>query len=573
MIPESISRRVEQWMAHDDETKREIERLREENPQELLEAFSQDLTFGTGGMRGIMGLGPNRINSHTIRLATIGLAQHLLNQYPQQELRVAIAYDTRHESDTFALVAAYTLTAHGIRVYLYQGPRPTPQLSHTIRALRCHAGIVLTASHNPKEYNGYKVYGRDGGQIVSPEDAQIMERVAQIRQQPVQLAPSDPSLIVAVDQQLDEAYINTLLQTIRRPQAIATTAGLPIVYTPIHGAGVAILPSLLQRAGFTNVHTLAAQRTPSGSFPTVQSPNPEEPTAMALACAKAAELGAVLVLGTDPDADRVGAYVRNGYGLLQRLDGNQIAVLLAHYILETTPADRLQSHSYIVRTIVTTPMLDLLAGDYGVETRHVLTGFKYIASTIAQEEQQMPPRHFLFGAEESHGYLATTDIRDKDAMQSALLLCEMAAYYHAQGKTPLDVLYELYAKYGAFASALKSITLKGSKGQQEVQRRMQRLRQAPPTTIDGQAIKAYYDYASRTCTYANGTQEAIAPPTSDVLQFQTEDVLVTVRPSGTEPKIKYYISLRAPYTSPEDLAVLQQRAEQLLEDFAADTAP
>ncbi|PIE84231.1 MAG: phosphoglucomutase [Bacteroidia bacterium] len=572
MIPESIRSSVEQWMAYDDATRRAIEHLVAENPQELQEAFCDNLAFGTGGMRGLMGVGPNRINPHTVRQATVGLARHLRQQHPQRELRVAVAYDTRHQSESLARTAAEVLTAHGVRVYLYHGPRPTPQLSYTVRALHCQAGIVITASHNPKEYNGYKVYGQDGGQIVAPEDAQIMEHVARCRREDAPLPPADPSLITPIDGQLDEAYINALLSTLRRPEAVAAHPALPVVYTPIHGAGASMLPALLRRAGFTGVHTLAAQQSPDGAFPTVQSPNPEEPTAMALACQKAEELGATLVLGTDPDADRLGAYVRNAQGQLQRLDGNQIAVLLAHYLLQSQPPSD-GSPAYIVRTIVTTPMLDLLAADHGLPTLRVLTGFKYIASVMAREQRQHPTRRFLFGAEESHGYLATTEVRDKDALQSAMLLCEMAAHHHARGENLMDVLHGLYARHGAFVSALRSITLTGSQGQREVQRRMRQLREKPPASLGGEALIARYDYASGLCARADGTQEKIDLPPSDVLQFQTEHATITVRPSGTEPKMKYYISLRGPYTGHEGLAALQRSAERLLEDFAQRDAP
>ncbi len=571
-IPESVRTRVEEWLSYeyDSRTREDVQWLMEHNVPALLDAFGCDLEFGTGGLRGIMGVGPNRINIYTVRRTTVGLGHYLREVYgTTQEVRVAIAYDSRNESIRFAEETASVLADMGFRVYLYASVRPTPQLSFTVRNLRCHAGVVITASHNPKEYNGYKVYWRDGGQVTPPHDGRIMEAIRQATGTHSTRKAVEGGCIIRLDAEFDEPYVSALLSSMHHPECVAAQREMGIVYTPIHGAGGGIVPGLLRRMGFNHVHLVTSQRDTDGNFPTVSSPNPEESAAMALAMEMGEAQGADLVLGTDPDGDRVGAYARNASGELVRLNGNQLAVLLAYYQMEWLKEQQGVVDPYLVRTIVTSPMLDALAASYGVRCEQVLTGFKYIAERIAAQEGHA---FFLFGGEESHGYLVGTDTRDKDAMQACALLAEMTAWAKCQGTTLVGLLEKLYAQYGYWYEMQHSLVRQGEAGRNEIAMRMQRLRDVPPTALAGEEITQILDYQLGQCSnLATGDVESIHLPKSNVLQLVTnQGSVLTVRPSGTEPKIKYYASVRGSYEGfAQSEAAQRLRAEMLVESLIA----
>ena len=571
-ISEDIMARVRAWLSYeyDKDTRERVQWLLENDPVTLRESFSRDLEFGTGGMRGIMGVGPNRLNIYTVGRATQGLANYLRKNYPRvAELRVAIAYDCRNNSARFAEVAADTLAANGIRVFLYDSLRPTPQLSFTVRALSCHAGIVITASHNPKEYNGYKVYWGDGAQVVPPHDKGIITEVLALGNVEEVKHKGDSSLIVRVGQEMDEVYLSMLLSSALCSEKLSeSSAEMGIVYTPIHGTGGTLVPQALRRRGFKNVHVVTKQRDPDGNFSTVASPNPEEPSAMSMAVALAEETQAMLVLGTDPDADRIGMYARDAKGELVRFDGNQIAILLAYFVLEREQELKLsRTKRFMVRTIVTTPLLDDLAAAYKVEMRHVLTGFKYIAEEIAAREGKC---RFVMGAEESHGYLVGDKVRDKDAVQSALLLSEFAAWALARGTNLCEELQRLYAKYGYWKHAQRSLVRKGEDGQQEIVERMGRLRATPPLQLGEEKVVRVTDYLEgRTYNPQTGIEESKPSLHADVLEFETEGgSRLLVRPSGTEPKIKYYIMMRAPRFDATIEQELSMRIDAILDSLA-----
>ncbi len=571
-ISEDIMARVRAWLSYeyDKDTRERVQWLLENDPVTLRESFSRDLEFGTGGMRGIMGVGPNRLNIYTVGRATQGLANYLRKNYPRvAELRVAIAYDCRNNSARFAEVAADTLAANGIRVFLYDSLRPTPQLSFTVRSLSCHAGIVITASHNPKEYNGYKVYWGDGAQVVPPHDKGIITEVLALGNVEEVKHKGDSSLIVRVGQEMDEVYLSMLLSSPLCSEKLSeSSAEMGIVYTPIHGTGGTLVPQALRRRGFKNVHIVTKQRDPDGNFSTVASPNPEEPSAMSLAVSLAEETQAALVLGTDPDADRVGMYARDAKGELVRFDGNQIAILLAYFVLEREQELKLsRTKRFMVRTIVTTPLLDDLAAAYKVEMRHVLTGFKYIAEEIAGREGKF---RFVMGAEESHGYLVGDKVRDKDAVQSSLLLSEFAAWALARGTNLCEELQRLYAKYGYWKHAQRSLVRKGEEGQQEIVERMGRLRATPPLQLGEEKVVRVTDYLEgRTYNPQTGVEESKPSLHADVLEFETEGgSRLLVRPSGTEPKIKYYIMMRAPRFDAKIEQELSMRIEAILDSIA-----
>ena len=571
-ISEEIMARVRAWLSYeyDKDTRERVQWLLENDLVTLQESFSGDLEFGTGGMRGIMGVGPNRLNIYTIGRATQGLANYLQKNYPTvAELRVAIAYDCRNNSARFAEVAADTLAANGIRVFLYESLRPTPQLSFTVRTLSCHAGIVITASHNPKEYNGYKVYWGDGAQVVPPHDKGIIDEVRGLENVEAVKHKGDPSLIVRIGREIDEVYLSTLLDSpFCREKLSEAATEMGIVYTPIHGTGATLIPQVLRRRGFKNVHVVTKQRDPDGDFKTVVSPNPEEPSAMSLAVALAEETQATLVLGTDPDADRVGVYARDAKGELVRFDGNQIAILLAYFVLEREQElKRPRSKRFMVRTIVTTPLLDALAQAYKVEMRHVLTGFKYIAEEIAASEGKC---RFVMGAEESHGYLVGDKVRDKDAVQSCLLLAEFAAWALAHGTNLCEELQRLYAKYGYWKHAQRSLVRKGDEGKREIEERMRLLRTTPLTMLGEEKVVRVTDYLAGRA-YNPQNQEEYAKPVlhADVMEFETEGgSRLLVRPSGTEPKIKYYLGMRAPRFDAQVETTLTARIEQIFNTIA-----
>ncbi len=543
---------VNTWLNdnYDIETKNEIRRLMAEDQNELNESFYRTLEFGTGGLRGIMGVGPNRMNKYTVAAATQGLANYMKKNFPATELKVAVAHDSRNNSRFFAEVTAQVMAANGIHCYLFEDLRPTPELSFAVRHLHCQAGVMVTASHNPKEYNGYKAYWDDGGQIVPPHDKAIIAEVnavtslSQIRWE----GNSDKIQIIGKD--VDDVYLDKILALSVNPEAIRRHHDLNIVYTPLHGTGITMVPKALEMYGFTNVTVLESQRTPDGNFPTVASPNPEEKSAMELAIRKADEIGADLVLATDPDADRVGIAVRNDHGEMELFNGNMTGSLLVYHLLSQWQKNgRLTGKEFTVKTIVTTELIRAIAESFNVECFDVLTGFKYIAEKIKEQVGHT----FIVGGEESYGYLVGDFVRDKDAVSACCMIAELAACLADEGKTLYTQLKELYVKYGFYKEELLSITKKGQSGAAEIQKMMADFRSCPPKAINGSEVTKVIDYKASTATSSDGAVTTIKLPKSDVLQFFTADgTKVTVRPSGTEPKIKFYFGAKEPLANIAD---------------------
>jgi phosphoglucomutase len=533
------------WLTgnYDQATKDEITRLQQENPNELIESFYRNLEFGTGGLRGIMGVGTNRINKYTIGMATQGYANYLRKSFPGQEVRVAIAHDSRNNSRFFAETTANVFAANGIKVFLFQSLRPTPELSFAIRYLHCQGGVVCTASHNPKEYNGYKAYWDDGGQLVPPHDKNVITEVEKIAGIDEVKWGGGEMNITMIGKDLDEAYIAMVRNLSVYPEVIERQHNLRIVYTPIHGTGIKLVPEVLQRFGFTNVHVVDEQATPDGNFPTVIYPNPEESEAMSIGLRKAQLIDADILLGTDPDADRVGIGVKDKKGQWVLMNGNQTAVLAFNYMIEARKAKGIAGQNdMVVKTIVTTDLIDEIARRNGVKCYNVLTGFKYIAELIKEKESV---ENYVIGGEESYGLMIGSQIRDKDAVSAVALLCEMAAYEKDKGKTLYDKLIELYAQYGFYKESLISITKKGMNGQKEIADMMSAYRSHPPATINGSPVVELLDYELRMGkSPTSGESWPIELPQSNVLQFILADgSKISARPSGTEPKIKFYFSV------------------------------
>lgn len=533
------------WLSekYDEETRKEVRRLMEEDPAELTESFYRTLEFGTGGLRGIMGVGSNRMNKYTVGAATQGLANYLKKNYPNTDLKVVVSHDSRNNSRFFAEVTAQVMAANGIHCYLFEDLRPTPELSFAVRHLHCHAGVMVTASHNPKEYNGYKVYWTDGGQIVPPHDKGIIDEVNAVTSVEQIRWHGNDELVQIISSEVDDAYLTRIKALTLSPEAIRRRHDLNIVYTPLHGTGITMVPKALEMFGFTNVTVLESQRTPDGNFPTVASPNPEERTAMELAIRKADEINADLVLATDPDADRVGIAVRNDKGEMALLNGNMTGSLLVNYVLSQWKKNgKLTGNEFTVKTIVTTELIREISDSYGVPCPDVLTGFKYIAEQI----ENTPGKQFIVGGEESYGYLVSDFVRDKDAVSACCMIAEMAAALTDEGKTPYQQLQELYVKYGFYKEELLSITRKGQSGAAEIQQMMADFRSNPPKEINGSQVVKMMDYKSSLGTnLPDGSTFAIELPKSNVLQFFTADgTKVTVRPSGTEPKIKFYFGVK-----------------------------
>lgn len=529
---------------YDDETKQTIKQMLDENKlEEIVDAFYKNLEFGTGGLRGIMGVGPNRVNKYTIGAATQGLSNYLKKVYTNEQIKVVIAHDNRHNAEYFSQITANVFSANGIQVYYFDDLRPTPELSFAIRFLGCKSGIMLTASHNPKEYGGYKAYWGDGGQVVPPHDANITEEVGKINSvEKIRFEP-DNSLIQTIGAEIDNFYIDRVLPASVNPEAPKQQHNLNIVFSPIHGTGVHLVPRALEKAGFTNINLVNEQCTPNGDFPTVVYPNPEEKEALDMALSLAEKINAELVMATDPDGDRVGIAVRDNNKKLILLNGNQTATLLFHYLMEQwKEKGLLKGKEYIVKTIVTTNLIDKIAQDYGVKCYNVLTGFKYIGQLMTSLEGK---ETFIAGAEESYGYLIGDHVRDKDAVVACTTIAEMAAHYKNNGKTLYQKLQDIYAKYGFFKEDLISITKKGKAGAEEIQKLMASFRKNPPETLGGKKVVKVKDYlASEETNLANGEKKPIDLPKSNVMQFVTEDEhIISARPSGTEPKIKYYISV------------------------------
>lgn len=564
----SIQTRAAHWLKppYDEETNKLVKELFDAGLyEELTNAFYKDLEFGTGGLRGIMGVGTNRMNKYTIGRATQGLSNYLIKTYPGVQVKVAIAFDSRNNSASFAQLVADVFSANNIHVFLFDALRPTPLLSFAVRNLKCHAGVMLTASHNPKEYNGYKAYWSDGGQLVPPHDKNVIKEVdAIVDPSQVNYLPI-PENITMVDETMDEVYLDQLVKLSLRPNTVARQNDLKIVFSPIHGTGITLVPSALQRWGFTNTQVVAAQEHPDGNFPTVIYPNPEEEEAMSLAMKEGQRIGADVIFATDPDADRVGTAVKNAEGVFQLLNGNQIGSLLVNYVLAAKQEQGdMRPGDYIVKTIVTTNLIEAIAKAYQVTCYDTLTGFKYIGELMTQKEGQA---RYLVGGEESYGYLVGDLVRDKDAVVSAVFIAEMTAYYKDQGKTLYDALIDLYLQHGYYKEKLISLTKTGKAGAEEIKAMMERLRSDPPRELGGIEVAQIKDYQnSESLHVKTGEKSIIDLPKSDVLQFVTIDGdVISARPSGTEPKIKFYCSVKQSLPTRGDFANVSRQLDEKLD--------
>jgi phosphoglucomutase len=536
---------VQRWLSgnYDANTKQIILDLQATNKEELQDSFYRNLEFGTGGLRGIMGVGTNRINKYTIGMATQGFSNYLLKTYPNESIAVAIGHDSRNNSRFFAETTAQVFAANGIKVFLFEALRPTPELSFAIRQLQCKAGVVCTASHNPKEYNGYKAYWDDGGQLVPPHDKNVITEVESIQSVDEVKWSGGEHNIHLMGEAMDQDYIKMLKSLSVYPEIIAQQNDLKIVYTPIHGTGITLVPKVLASFGFTNVTIVDEQATPDGNFPTVKYPNPEESETMSIGLAKAQAMNADILLGTDPDADRVGVGVKNHKGEWVLMNGNQTAVLAFAYMMEARRAKGIAApNDMVVTTIVTTEMINQVAKINEVNCYNVLTGFKWIAELVKEKEGK---ENYIIGGEESFGLMIGDQIRDKDAVSAVALLCEMAAVEKSKGKTLFDKMIELYIQYGFYYENLISITKKGMNGQQEIKDIMDDYRQSPPVTIDGEAVVTLLDYELQVGrNLQTGESWKLNLPKSNVLQFITaKGSKISARPSGTEPKIKFYFSV------------------------------
>lgn len=542
---QAINQKIASWLEgnFDAATKEEIRSLQANQPDLLEDAFYKNLEFGTGGLRGLMGVGTNRVNKYTIGMATQGFSNYLLKTYPNESISVVVGHDSRNNSRFFAETTAQVFAANGIKVYLFEALRPTPELSFAIRQLQCKAGVVCTASHNPKEYNGYKAYWNDGGQLVPPHDKNVITEVEAIQSLEEVKWMGGDALIEIIGAAMDASYIAMLKTLSVYPEVIAAQSDLKIVYTPIHGTGITLVPKVLAAYGFKNVHVVEEQSTPDGNFPTVAYPNPEESETMRIGLEKAKALNADILLGTDPDADRVGIGVKNHKGEWVLMNGNQTAVLAFAYMMEARRTKGIAApNDMVVTTIVTTEMINEVARQNEVNCYNVLTGFKWIAELVKEKEGK---ENYIIGGEESFGLMIGDQIRDKDAVSAVALLCEMAAYEKSKGKSLFDKMIALYMQYGFYYEHLISITKKGMNGQQEIAAMMEGYRKQPPTEIAGMKVVTLLDYQLQLSTdLQTGTQTKIQLPKSNVLQFLTEDgTKISARPSGTEPKIKFYFSV------------------------------
>ena len=542
-IEQSILNKVNEWLTptFDEATRNAIEEMMTSAPKELEESFYKNLEFGTGGMRGVMGVGTNRINKYTLGKNTQGLSDYLHKSFPNEQLKVAIAYDCRHNSNTLAKVVADVFSANGIKVYLFSDMRPTPELSFAVRYLNCHAGIVLTASHNPPEYNGYKVYWQDGGQLVPPQDAEIIKVIEDLKYSEIKLEANN-DLIEYIDTEVDEAFAKSTVENASFNTPTEAKANLKIVYTSLHGTSIKAIPNVLAKAGYTDVNIVPEQAEPNGDFPTVVSPNPEEPEALSMAIALAEKIGADMVVGTDPDSDRLGVAVLDLDGKIKLLNGNQTMVIMTAFLLEQWKrAEKFQGNEFIGSTIVSTPMMLELAAAYDVECKVGLTGFKWIAKFI----KDFPNQKFVGGGEESFGFMVGDAVRDKDAVAAILLVSEIAAQAKASGSSLYQELLNLYIDFGFYKESLISITKKGIEGANEIKQMMIDLRENSLKEINGQRVICIEDYqASKGKDFMNNEEFEIHIPKSNVLIYYLEDgSKICARPSGTEPKIKFYFSV------------------------------
>lgn len=565
-----VQSKAKTWLESniDSNSKNEIEDLIQNNETELIESFYKDLEFGTGGLRGIMGVGTNRMNIYTVGMATQGLSNYLKQQFANtKEIKVAIAHDSRNNSRLFAEKTASVFSANGIKVFLFEDLRPTPELSYAIRHLGCQSGIVVTASHNPKEYNGYKVYWEDGGQIINPHDKNIIAEVQKIKNISEILFDDDLKNVESIGVEIDNDYIKELTKLSLNPKVIKKQKDLKIVYTPIHGTGANLVPQALKSYGFENISIVEEQKNPDGNFPTVKSPNPEEPAALELALKKASEIDADIVMATDPDADRVGIAIKNNKNEFILLNGNQAAALLINYLISQWKSKgKLKGKEYIVKTIVTSEILKDIADKYNVECFDVLTGFKYIADIIKQNEHKMK---FIGGGEESYGYLAGEFVRDKDAVMSCALLAETAAWAKEKGKTLYEELIDIYIEFGFYKEKLISIVRKGKSGAEEIQKMMDDFRNNPPQTINNSNVMLIHDFEKqKTFDQISHLRYDISLPKSNVLQFILKDgSKISIRPSGTEPKIKFYFGVLEKLEKREDFEKVNNLLDHRIENI------
>jgi len=546
-IDPTVLQRANAWLegAYDDDTRARVKELMETDPSALTDAFYRNLEFGTGGLRGIMDVGTNRMNKYTVGMATQGLANYLKMMFPEvNPISLAISYDSRNNSRYFATITAEVLAANGFVVYLFDDLRPTPELSFAIRHLGCQSGVMLTASHNPKEYNGYKAYWDDGAQMIAPHDVNVINEVKKITSIDQVKWQGNRQKIRIIGKEIDEAYLDEVLRLRLSPEAIERQKELKIVYTPLHGTGRTMVPEILKRFGFENISIVSEQATADGNFPTVHSPNPEEHDALNMALQLAEKIDADLVMATDPDADRVGIAVKDPEGKFILLNGNQTAALLFYYILTRwKELGRFTGNEYIIKTIVTTELLRDIAQSFDLEYFDVLTGFKFIADIIRRHEGK---KKFIVGGEESYGYMIGDFVRDKDAVSACAMIAETAAWIADQGKTLFDLLLEIYTSYSFYKESLLSVTKKGKAGAEEIQQMMVNYRESPMESINGINVVAIKDYLSLEAkNLITGTTAKIDLPASNVLQFILEDEsIISVRPSGTEPKIKFYFGVR-----------------------------
>lgn len=536
---DTILATAKSWLTDffDPAVKKEVQHLIDNDTEELKDRFYKQMEFGTGGMRGIMGVGTNRINKYTLGKSTQGLSNYLNKVYSEEEIKVVIAFDCRHNSDTLARTVAEVFSANGIKVFLFSELRTTPELSFAVRHLNCHAGIVLTASHNPPEYNGYKVYWGDGGQIVPPQDGEIIDEINSLSFEAIKFDAND-GLIEVIDKEVDEAFIEASVTN-----GSFNAAGkddFKIVFTSLHGTSITAIPEVLKRAGYKNVTVIAEQAKPDGNFPTVKSPNPEESEALSIAVKKAEEIGADMVVGTDPDSDRLGIAVRNLEGKMEIVNGNQAMVLMTKFLLEKQKEKGFKGNEFIATTIVSTPMMEAMAKAYGVEFKTALTGFKWIGKMI----KDFPDSKFVGGGEESFGYMVGDFVRDKDAVTSTLLACEIASQAKANGSSFYKDLIDCYVDYGFYKEHLVSITKKGISGAEEIKQMLKDFKENPVANVAGSKVKWIEDYNTSTAkNVLTGEEKSIDIPESNVLIYETEDgTRIAARPSGTEPKVKFYIS-------------------------------
>lgn len=568
-LDEKVLKKAQMWLNgnYDDETKLAVKNLIDSDIKELTESFYKDLEFGTGGLRGIMGVGTNRMNIYTVGMATQGLANYLKKTFENEQIKVAVSHDSRNNSRLFAERVADIFASNGFKVFLFDDIRPTPELSFAVRELGCKSGVMVTASHNPKEYNGYKAYWSDGAQVVAPHDENIIAEVQKIISPDQVLTGSGAENIEIIGEEFDKIYLKAVKSLSLSPDAVAQNKDMKIVYTPLHGTGVKMVPASLKNFGFDNIIIVEAQATLDGNFPTVESPNPEERATMKMAIDLAAKEKADMVLATDPDGDRLGIAIRDEKGEYILLNGNQTCALLVYYMVRRwSELGKTTGKEFVVKTIVTTELIARIAESYGVTYFDCLTGFKYIATVIRENEGKLK---YIGGGEESFGFLAGDFVRDKDGVSACSLAAEAAAWARSIGTTIFDVLKDIYVKYGFFKEGLVSVVRKGKEGQEEIQQMMAQFRSNPPKSLGGSPVVTIKDYLSREIT--NVKASTVTPVTtekSNVLQFITaDDTIVSIRPSGTEPKIKFYFGVRGELSSKDEFDTVELSLDRKIEEL------